>query len=99
MAMVEDLSVFFGTAEFAVDATLQYNAGGDPLAGTVIFDVNGGIVEEFVETQSPAAVCAAEQWPDAVDGDVLTIGATAYRLRDVRLLNDGAIKLLVLARV
>lgn len=95
MPMTEDLSVFFSSDEFAVEATLT----GDATPRNVIFDVNGSILEQLgVETQSPAAICPAAQWPSAAQGQTLTIAGTPYKVRSVQLLDDGAVKLLTLAR-
>jgi hypothetical protein len=103
MAMTEDLSLFFSEEDFAVSA-VHTPAGGSPApAASVLYDANGAILEQYgVQSMQPAAVCPAAQWPTLAEGDALSItlpaGATAFRVRSVQVVDDGALKLLTLAR-
>lgn len=95
--MTEDLSIFFNPEEFATAAT----HGATP--ATVLYDENGSILEQLgVQSSSPAALCPTTQWPTLAEGDALSIdlpaGATAFVVRSVQPLDDGALKLITLAR-
>lgn len=88
MAMVEDLSVFFNPAEFAVTATRN---GSVPVNG--IFDAAySGAFGDVVGGTEPVFTCALG---DVDQGDTLAVGGTAYRVRAVELEGMG----IVLARL
>lgn len=104
MSFKEDFSAFFNTAEFADPAALTPAAGGLSIAGVVIYDDNGTLLEDYnVVTVGPSVIFPAEQWPDADEADLLEIifpdvGSRSYRLRSKRLLDDGKIALAELVR-
>lgn len=103
MAMTEDFTLFFDTAEFADAAVHTPAAGGTGTPGTLIFDENGLVLEEYdVQTVGPTATCARSQWPSVREGDTVTVsfdgGAISYRLRAVTPLGDGKLLLLQLVR-
>lgn len=92
--MTEDLSVFFNGDDFAVEATAS--PGG---VGSVIFDENGVILQQMgIETSGPSLICPASQWPSLTNTGTVTIGLVTYKVRSSIALDDGAIKLLALAR-
>lgn len=98
MSMTEDFAAFFNIADFAESAAVG------AVAGTLIYDENGSVLEEFgVEISGPAAVCAATQWPTLAEGDTMTIafaaGARSFKVRAVSPMDDGAIKLIRLVRL
>ncbi len=94
----EDLSVFFNAAEFACTATLA------SVAGVVIFDEAGTLIEDLgLQAVEPTALCPAAQWPAAAEGQTLVItlpgGARSFVVRGVAPVDDGALKMLTLARM
>jgi hypothetical protein len=92
MAFSEDLSVFFDTSEFAVDATV---AG---VAVKGIFDHQ--YVEEFdITGEAPTLLCQTSQLPSGLSqGDTVSIGSTQYQV--VGIQPDGTgLTLLVLEYV
>lgn len=103
MAFTEDLSLFFAPAEFGDTALLTPNGGGAGTAGTVLFDVDGLVLDQYdVQSQGPTALAPATQWPGVREGDHLAVqhatGSKYFRVRAVTPLSDGAICLLALAR-
>lgn len=82
----EDLDAFFSTDEHALAGTLQ---GGAEVA--VILD--RGVVEAFgaLVTSGPVALAKAADVSTSNLGQTLTIGGTAYTIRERHLLDDGAI--------
>lgn len=98
----EDLSVFFDIdGGFAVGA-LRTPVGGVAEADeqAVVFDANGLNVEEFdVVTQAPSLIVPTSTWATLAEGDEFEIGGTNYRARQVYPSGDGAISVVVLARV
>ncbi len=98
MAFTELMVVFVG--DFGVAATRTPAAGGSAQDGTVIFDQPGSVVDGMdVIATEPLALMASTQWPTLAAGDLLTIGAHGYRVRQVLPLDDGATKRAVLAQV
>lgn len=83
MAFAEDLSVFFNTAEFAVQATLA----GAAVRG--IFD-NAYQVDEFTGGAAgsvPSFMLASSSVPANVIGQALVIGAATWKV--VETMPDG----------
>jgi hypothetical protein len=98
MSMTEDFTVFFNVADFAETATAN------AVSGTLIYDENGSVVEEFgVDVSGPAAVCPTTQWPAIAEGDTIDIlfasGTRSFKVRVVSPIDDGALKLLQLVRL
>jgi hypothetical protein len=99
MAMTEDFTVFFNTAEFAVDVVHTPAGGSAAPAAPAIFDANGAVVESMgVATSGPAVVVPVGTWPAIAEGDALAIGAATYVVRSVLAVDDGALAVLALAR-
>lgn len=94
MPMDEDLSVFFGTAEFADSVVV----GG--VTVLAIFDLEAEVVFGEVVTLAPTLRMPAATAPAAADGTVCVIRGENYKVRGTpRLLPpDGATKQLVLVR-
>lgn len=99
MALVEDMSVFFDTAEFSVSATFV-PVGKAPQTASVIFDsptealfANDALSDDY-SIHYPITELVSVR-----SGDVGTIAGVQYRVRDVRLIGDGKIKRATLSRV
>lgn len=75
MAFAEDLSPFFSTAGFAVDATL------DGVAVQGIFD-EAGVVDNGLAAVAPQFTLPTAQVPASPYGKVLTIGARNFTVRE-----------------
>lgn len=93
MPFAEDMSVFFRTAEFATAAIFTPFGGGAPVQGNVVFDVPtedvlGGdqLSDEYAITYPATALVGITA------GATGTIAGVAYKVREVRLLDDGALK-------
>lgn len=86
MAFTEDLTAFFGTADFAVAATLQ---GGSTV--NVIFDED--YVEAFdrVSTTNPVCLARASDIGAANVGQTLVVNGTTYTIRDRQPIDDGSV--------
>ena len=100
MAFAEDMSVFFDTAGFAVSATFAPEAGGAAQTANVIFDspteqMFGGesLSNEYLITYPATAL------PDIRKGDRGVIEGVTYRVREIRLLDDGKLKTALLSKV
>lgn len=92
MAFAEDLSVFFDTNGFAVDAI--YNSGA---AVKVVFDA--AYLEALgISGTNPVVFGKASDFIDPV-GKSLAIGAESYVIRNSRPMTDGAIVTLELESV
>ena len=89
MAFTEDLTVFFSTAEFAVDATL------DGVAVVGIFD-NGYELEDMgggVSASGPSFTLPSSSVPSPVIGLPLVIGAATYKVVEPTPDGTGVTKL------
>lgn len=100
MAFTEDLSVFFSTAGFAVEATFVPASGGAAQSAQVIFDsptddVMGG--DSFSNEYS--IMYQASQLPSVRKGDRGVVDGVTYRVREVRLMDDGRIKQAILTKL
>lgn len=100
MAFTEDLSVFFSTAGFAVDATFVPASGGAAQSAQVIFDsptddVLGG--DSF--TNEYSIMYQATQMPNVRKGDRGMVDGVSYKIREIRLMDDGRIKQAILTRL
>lgn len=89
MAFVENLAAFFGTAEFAVDATL----GGVAVVG--IFDSNYELEDMGggVSASGPAFTLPSSSVPSPVIGLSLVIGAATYKVAEPMPDGSGVTKL------
>lgn len=99
MAIGDDLTPFFQTAEFAVVAAFTVHGGATQTA-EVIFDAPtelllGGEVlsDEYVITYP------ANKLVQVRSGDTGTIGGQRYRVREVRAQGDGLVKMAKLSKL
>lgn len=97
MAFTEDLTAFFGTADFAVAATYKVGGLGSGSTKNVIFDRSWLEQAGIVSGAAPAALGIATDFSGAGTTDTLTISGTVYRISDIQPQDDGATVLLVLA--
>lgn len=81
----ENLDDFLG--DFAVAATLTTTSGSTNL--NVIFDENYMPLEIGAEGREITAYCKASDVLGVVHSDTLTVDAIAYRIAQVRPLDDG----------
>lgn len=99
MAFAEDMSVFFDAAGFAVSATFV-PLGKAPQTANVLFDAptepvfGNDVLSDDFTIQYPATELVSVR-----AGDTGTIAGVQYRVRDVRLLDDGKIKQAKLSKV
>lgn len=101
MAFAEDLSVFFDTAGgFAVSATFTPYGGGAQVSASVIFDTptedilgGDGLSDEYAITYQ------ATDLPGIKSNATGTIAGVAYKVREVKLLDDGKLKRAMLSKV
>jgi len=88
--MFEDLSVFFSTSEFAIQAQYTEKIYTHPSSNTI--PLKGQFMNRYIETSGisgtrPVFTCVASDVPKAARGDFLTINNVNY-LIDVPQ-NDG----------
>lgn len=100
MAFAEDMTAFFSTAEFAVSATFTPAGGGASVSASVILDAptedilgGDGLSDEYAITY------AATDLVGIKSGATGTINAVAYKVREVKLLDDGKLKRASLSKV
>jgi hypothetical protein len=100
MAFAEDMSVFFDPAVFAVSATFAPSAGGAAQTASVLLDMptedvlgGGSLSDEF------SMQYAATDLPAIRKGDEGLIAGVRYRVREIRLVEDGRVKRALLTRV
>ena len=88
----EDLSAFFDTDGFAVDATLG--------AATiqVIFDNEHRLAHDMVSTTNPVAWAKASDVDSSDVGSTIAISGVSYTIRDVQPVDDGAVVILQLEK-
>lgn len=99
MAFAEDLSVFFSSAEFAVEATFAPASGGAAVSALVILDTpTGDVLGGDALSEEYAITCPAAALPGVRRGDRGVVAGVAYRVREVRLVDDGGLKKLLLSR-
>jgi hypothetical protein len=92
--LMEDLYAFFDTTEFADVASLA----GAP--GTVIYDENGLVLQEFgVQSSGPSAIFPAAQWPAASIDQTMILRGRTFRVRSASKVDDGALCLVELAEI
>ena len=96
MAFAEDLSLFFDTDEFAVEATATTRAGAT-LQLKVIFDAPpadafgaGGM-----EASQPAVLVATSAVEALRQGDLFVVGARSYRVENTQPDGTGVTRLLL----
>lgn len=94
MAFAEDLSVFFDADGFGQPASWgAYSA-------TVIIDMpTEDILGGRVNSKEYLATLPATSFPGIARSDTITAGGSTYQVREVRTLDDGALKSLSLTRI
>lgn len=96
----EDIGAFFNTNEFAVQAVFNPSGGGAPVSANVIFNAQteqifgDDVLSNEYSITFPAAALAGIK-----SGDSGTVNGVAYRVRDIRLKADGALRIAKLAKV
>jgi hypothetical protein len=89
---VEDLSVFFNAAEFAVAATWG------SLSANVLFDSpSEDLLGGRAQGVAYEVLLSAADFPEIARGEEVSISGAAYVVREVRREGDGALKRLMLA--
>jgi hypothetical protein len=93
MPFAEVISTFFNADEFASQATWGAFTA-NVILDTPTEDVLGGRAQSIeYEAKLPSA-----QFPGIKRGDTVVIASTTYAVREVKLLDDGAIKSLSLSK-
>lgn len=94
MALSENLDAFLSTAEFAVAVTNGVTAT------TGILDMPSEVIAGgMVITTDYALTIKSSVYPNLKYGDSLTVGGSAYTVREVRLIDDGAFSTVYLQKV
>lgn len=86
--MVEDLSVFLDTDDFATAATYTPN-GGAAVTVNVIFD-RAYLEQLGVSSTHPVALGDASDFSGWTNQDALVINGATFRIFDSRAMDDGA---------
>lgn len=95
----ENIGAFFDTDEFAVTATFTL-AGGASVSASVIFNAQTQeIFGDDVLTNEYSIVYPVTSLVGVKAGDNGTVNGVDYRVRDVKLKADGALKVARLAKV
>lgn len=93
MPFAEDLAPFFSAAEFA-SAVVWGAQTANGIIDQASDDIMGGrAIGQDIELTLPAA-----SLPNIARGASITVDGTAWLVREVRLLDDGALKRLMLGR-
>lgn len=101
MAFAEDLSAFFDTVGgFAVTAAFTPSGGGAQVSASVIFDSptedilgGDGLSNEYSITYP------ADSLPGIKSNATGTVDGVSYKVREVKLLDDGKLKRAMLSKV
>lgn len=97
MAFAENFSVFFSEQGFAIPASRTPAGGGAATTGSIILDLTD-IEADGLIVEGPSMAVPAITWPTLAQGDTVVANATAYLVRAVIALADGAILRVQLAR-
>lgn len=93
MAFTEDLSIFFDTDDFAVNATFT-KSDNSTVSKNIIFD-NGTNQEVMydaqIEANTPSAMIKTSDLTGIVRGNNVSINAVNYKIERLEKLEDGAI--------
>lgn len=96
----EDISAFFSQDEFAVQAVFTPAAGGAPVSASVIFNAQtDAIFGDDVLSNEFTMVYPAVSLQGIKAGDTGTVAGVSYKVREVRLKADGALKIAKLAKL
>lgn len=84
MALTEDLALFF--ADFGVSAVFGAQSS------VVLLDLpDMDVLEGMAISNNPAMTYASSEFPSLVRGSSITVNGSAYTVREVRKLDDGAL--------
>lgn len=92
--MLDDLSAFFGLADFAVQATRTRLLAADVTFACIVGEADAEALES--RAIAPLRQIAYATGPDVIDGDSLTLADPSgrftgtYRVRRPERVNDGA---------
>ena len=98
MAFAEDMTAFFSTSDFAVSATFAPKTGNDETANVILDTPSEGMFGGDMTGTNYLITCRAVDLPNIVRGCRGVIGGVTYTVRDMRLEDDGAIKVIRLGR-
>lgn len=87
--LMEDLSLFFSTAEFAVAATYNGSEVVNGILGKAYVAIND------VESAAPSFTCSAADVPQAVHGDSLVVNSITYKVVGVQPDGTGIVTLIL----
>lgn len=100
MAFNEDMSVFFNSDEFAVEATFVPSSGGASQTDRVIFNTpTESVLGGEMLSDETAITYSASKLTSVRSGDIGFIEGVQYRIRDVMLIDDGKLKMARLTRL
>jgi hypothetical protein len=95
---MNDVAVFFEA--FAVDAAWTPSTGGGPYAARVILDSpDQTIMGDRVMSTEYLITLAANDFPGLKGGETISVAGSTFKVREVRLLDDGVIKNATLSKV
>lgn len=83
MAFTEDLTPFFDTNDFAVEATIKNPDNSTLRTANVIFDdgrQNAGLLNAGIEVPNTTMRCKTADLASVTHNHKVTIGATTYRI-------------------
>lgn len=97
MAFSENLTAFF--SDFAVSATFTPAAGPDETANVILDTPTETLMDGRVQYTEYMIYYPATALPNIKGGDYGVIDGVQYRVREIRLIDDGKIKSAVLTVV
>jgi hypothetical protein len=100
MAFTERLQDFFAVEDFAIVALWTPSAGGAQQSANVIYDSpDQGIWGDTVMTTEYAITMRAADFPGLKGGETIIAAGATFKVRELRLLDDGALKRATLSKV
>lgn len=100
MAFAEDMTVFFGQGDFAVQAVFTPAGGGASVSASVILDMpTEGVFNNEMLSDEYLITCASSSLPGIKAGATGTVDGTNYKVREVKMLDDGKLKQAKLTKV
>lgn len=94
MAFAEDMSAFFNTDEFAVVGVRN------GVSANVLLDMpTVDVLDERVSSNDYNVTFPASVWAGIARGEQITVDGVAYKVREIKLLDDGKIKQLLVSKV
>lgn len=96
----EQLADFFATEDFAVPATWTPSTGGAQQCAKVLFDSpDDTVLGNAVMSTEYEITMRAIDFLGLKTGETIAVAGTNYKVREVRLLDDGALKQASLSKV